>query len=185
MLLETERLRIRDYRATDLADFYEIFSDAETMRFIEPPYDRARCERWLRYFADNPAVAYAVEEKQSGRVIGHALFKQLPGEATGVYEIGWIYNRRFWGRGYAREASSALIGYGFDALSLHKICAETLDAQKSVALMRALGMTREGVFRAHTRDSDGNWADVYWYAILESDHRRAAQADAETNGGAR
>lgn len=96
-------------------------------------------------------------------------FKQIPGEENGIYEIGWIYNEHFWGRGYAYEASEALIQYGFDTLGIHKVVAETIDPVKSVALMEKLGMRREGVFRAHTRNNDGVWADVYWYGLLKTD----------------
>lgn len=165
VLLQTERLTIRGYAEGDLPDFYEIFSDPEVMRCCEPIYSREKAERWVRYFIQNP-IAFAVAENASGKMIGHTLFKQLPGEAEGIYEIGWIYNRAFWRHGYAFEASRALIGYGFGALRLHKICAETIDPIKSVPLMRKLGMAPEGLFRAHARDPAGRWADVYWYAVL-------------------
>ncbi len=164
--LETQRLLIRNYLPEDADGFHAIFSDPEVMRACEPPYDRAASEKWLRYFIRNP-IAFAVVEKESGTVIGHALFKQLPGDADGIWEIGWIYNQAFWRRGYAYEAARALMDYGFSALGLHKVCAETIDPVKSVSLMEKLGMTREGVFRQHTKHpvSDA-WVDLYWYAAL-------------------
>ena len=165
MHLTTERLTIRPYTDADLSDFYEIFSDPIVMRDCEPPYDLEKSRHWLRYFIENP-IAFAVVENAGGKLIGHALFKQLPGEADGIYEIGWIYNRAFWRQGYAYEASRALIDYGFDALALHKICAEPIDPVKSAALMEKLGMRREGLFHRHTKDNEGRWADLYWYAIL-------------------
>lgn len=165
MYLETARLVIRDWRAEDLADAQEIFSDPEVMALCEPPYSPERTAEALEYFAAS-GIAFAVELKDEGKVIGHALFKQLPGEAEGVYEIGWIYNRRCWRRGYALEAASALVDYGFSELGLHKICAETIDARRSVPLMERLGMRREGVLRRHALAPDGSWADVYWYGLL-------------------
>lgn len=103
----------------------------------------------------------------TGKVIGHILFAQLPPpDAAGVYEIGWFFNRKFWHQGYAYEASKALADYGFSELGLHKICAETIDSVKSVGLMEKLGMRHEGTFYSHTRDLDGNWTDLYWYGIL-------------------
>ena len=168
MRLETQRLLIRPYEAGDLNDFHEIFSDEEVMRECEPPYSLEKCREWLNYFIRNP-VAYAVALKDGGKVIGHALFKQLPGEEAGIHEIGWIYSRRFWRQGYAYEAARALIDYGFGSLGLHKVCAETIDRVKSVPLMKKLGMQEEGVFRRHTKNQAGRWADLYWYAILNPD----------------
>ncbi len=168
MHLVTPRLNIRPYEEGDQADFYEIFSDPVVMRDCEPPYDWETSAGWLQRFIRDP-IAYAVALKDSGKMIGHALFKQLPGEEAGIYEIGWIYNRRFWRQGYAFEAARAQIAYGFEHLNLHKVCAETIDPVKSVPLMKKLGMKEEGVFRQHTRDLQGNWADLHWYAILRSD----------------
>lgn len=168
MHLVTERLIVRDYEKRDLGDFHEIFSNPAVMEQCEPPYDRPTSVRQLEFFIERP-IAFAVVEQSSGKMIGHALFKQLPGEENGIYEIGWIYNERFWRRGYAYEASRALIDYGFGVLKLHKILAETIDPIKSVPLMQKLGMKEEGVLRQHTKDSGGRWADLYWYGLLESE----------------
>jgi RimJ/RimL family protein N-acetyltransferase len=170
--IETERLLIRNYEEQDLQDFYEIFSNPSVMRYCEPVYDREVSANWLRFYIDNP-VAYAVTETRSGKMIGHALFKQMPHEEEGIYEIGWIYNELFWHQGYAYEASKALINYGFEELCVHKIVAETIDPDKSVRLMKKLGMKEDGVFRQHTLDNSGEWVDLYWYGILSRDLLRA------------
>ena len=165
MLIHTERLTIRDYSPADWQDLHEIFSDPEVMAQCEPVYTEQRTREALAYFIDRN-IAFAVTLRDSGKVIGHALFSQLPApEETGIYEIGWFYNREYWRQGYAFEASHALIDYGFRQLRLHKIIAETIDPVKSVSLMRKLGMSHEGTFRSHTKDLQGNWTDLYWYGI--------------------
>ncbi|MDO5400825.1 MAG: GNAT family N-acetyltransferase [Eubacteriales bacterium] len=164
MQLQTKRLVIRDYRDSDIPDMLEIFGDSLVMEFCEPPYDEARLRKALPLLKK---VSYAVT--LDGKVIGHALFKQLPMEEDGIYEIGWIFGRKYWGRGYAYEAAQALVDYGFRQLHLHKICAETVDPAKSGGLAQRLGMEPEGRFRAHTRDLTGAWADLFWYAIVNSE----------------
>ena len=165
MYIRTSRLIIRDYTASDWQDLHEIFSDPEVMRCCESAYTPEQTKEALDHFIQKD-IAYAVTLADAGKVIGHALFAQLPPpDEQGIYEIGWIYNRRYWGQGYAYEASKALIDHGFQELQLHKIVAETIDPVRSTALMQKLGMIHEGTFRAHTRDLDGNWADVYWYGI--------------------
>ena len=166
MYIRTPRLIIRDYSPSDWHDLHEIFSDPVVMKECEPAYTEDQTKSALDYFISK-SIAYAVTLADTGKVIGHALFSQLPPpDEAGIYEIGWIYNRTYWRQGYAWEAAKALMDYGFRELKLHKITAETIDPVKSVGLMKKLGMTHEGTFRGHTRDSEGNWADVYWYAML-------------------
>ena len=159
MHLETERLHIRPYRAEYLQDMLAIFSDPVVMAHCEAPYDRARAEEVLRLFMDR-GIAFAVVHKADRKVIGHALFKQLPGEEDGIFEIGWIYHRAYWRQGYAFEAARALLDWGF-ANGVHKVIAHTTDPVRSLSLMRKLGMQQEGVLRSHTRDLQGRWADLY------------------------
>ena len=165
MYISTPRLIIRDYSPADFQDLHEIFSDPVVMAYCEPAYTAEQTKEILGLFIRR-SIAYAVVLKQTGKIIGHALFAQLPPPDTaGTYEIGWIYNRSFWGQDYAFEASKALIDYGFQYLNLHKVTAETIDPVRSVGLMKKLGMQHEATFPAHTTDLQGNRADVYRYAI--------------------
>ena len=77
----------------------------------------------------------------------------------------------FWGKGLAFESCKAVIDYAFAERKAHKVFAETIDAGKSVGLMQKLGMQLEGIQRSQTRDNHGNWADLYFYGLLEEDWR--------------
>ena len=65
-----------------------------------------------------------------------------------------------------------MIDYAFEELKAHKIFAEAIDAVKSVSLMKKLGMQLEGIQRSQTKDNHGNWADLYFYGLLEDDWRK-------------
>lgn len=164
MKLETTRLILRDYRPEDLRDLHAIVSDEETMRFSQKPCTLKETQALLNLFLEKK-IACAVELKETGRLIGHLLFSQLPQEEDGIYEMGWFFNRNYWHRGYALESCRVLMAYGFEALHLHKIMAETIDPVASGALAKKLGMVLEGTFHAQTKAPDGTWADVYWYGI--------------------
>ena len=166
MLIETERMIIRDFEQDDVYDLHEILGNAETMKNCESAYHLEKTQKFLEEFciAKKGAVAAALKDKN--KVIGYILFK--PWEED-VYEIGWIFNINYWRQGYAYEACSELMTYGFREMNIHKIVAETIDIQKSVNLMEKLGMKREGVQRSHTKDIFGNWADLYLYGKLQSD----------------
>ncbi len=62
-----------------------------------------------------------------------------------------------------------MIDYAFNELDAHKIFAETIDSVKSTGLMKKLGMQLEGIQRSHTKDNDGNWADLYFYDLFKDD----------------
>ena len=103
-------------------------------------------------------------------MIGYILFHELE---EGVYEMGWFYNRNFWRQGYAYESCKAVIDYAFEERNAHKIFAETIDSLKCVSLMQKLGMRLEGVQRGQTKDNQGNWADLYFFGLLEADWRNS------------
>lgn len=167
LFLETQRLYIRPYRKEDLEAFHEIFSDEEVMDLCEETYSKTKSERVLRHFMDT-MIAYAVEHKKEGRMIGHLLFKQVPSCDEGVFEIGWIFNKRHWNKGFAYEAAFAALEYGFETLGVHKVIAETIDPVKSLSLMKKLGMTHEGTMRQQTFHA-GRWNDLYMAGILCSE----------------
>lgn len=166
MRIETSRMVVRDFVPDDIHDLYEILSDCETMKNCEPAFTLEKTQHFLNEFCIGTRGGLAAVLKESEKVIGYILFKSWE---DGVYEIGWIFNRRYWCCGYAYESCSALIRYGFCNLDLHKVVAETIDGVKSVGLMEKLGMKREGVQRCHTKDADGNWVDLYLYGLLKSE----------------
>lgn len=169
MRIETERLTVRDFTMADAADLQEIFGDAETMQNCEPPYDLEKTTRFLREFCIGRGGAFAAVHRDSEKVIGYILFN---GPEPGCYEMGWIFNRAWWGQGCAYEACSALIGHAFTHMGAHKVWAEAMDGVKSVGLMKKLGMKPEGVQRKHTKDLQDNWADLYLYGLLREDFDR-------------
>ena len=164
MNLETERLIIRDFKLSDIDDLYEIFSDDEVMEYIEPVYDRNKTLNFLKEFCIEHKGAFACVNKENEKVIGYIIFNEYEDK---VYELGWIFNKEYWGKGYAYESCDAVINYAFSEMKIHKIFAETIDNIKSVNLMKKLGMQLEGVQKSHTIDNHGNWKDVYLYGLLE------------------
>ena len=172
MLIETERMFIRDFAPEDVNDLQEIFGDAETMKNCEPPYDLAKTETFLREFCIGKKGGLAAVLKESSKAIGYILFNECE---PSVFEIGWIFNRNYWRKGYAYESCRAVMEYGFSERNAHKIFAEAIDGVKSVGLMQKLGMRLEGVQREQTDDNFGNWADLYLYGILQSEWKSQSQ----------
>ena len=169
MNIETPRMIIRHFTPEDAADLYEIFGDDEVMKNCEQAYNFDKTKDFLSSFCTGRNGAVAAVHKESGKMMGYILFNEAD---EGVFEMGWIFNRRYWLQGNAYESCKAMIDYAFGELNAHKVFAETIDHLKSVGLMQKLGMHLEGIQRSQTKDNHGNWADLYFYGLLEDDWRK-------------
>lgn len=164
MHIETQRLLIRDYTMDDIKDLHDILGDDEVMKNCEPAYSLEKTAHFLWEFCIEKRGAVAAVHKDSGKMIGYILFNEVNED---VYEIGWFFNKNFWRQGYAYESCKAVIDYAFNELDAHKIFAESVDAVKSVGLMKKLGMQQEEIRQNHTKDNDGNWASLYFYSLFK------------------
>lgn len=154
MLIVTPRLILRDFEPGDAPALHEYLRDPDVVRY-EPyePFTRAMAEFEARARALNPehrAVAlrqdyhpqlqpgiYALPAPYPGVLIGN-LYASC--RAAGEYELGFAFNRAYWGRGYAREAAQALMDFLFsrDAQRIYARCdVENLRSQR---LLARLGM---------------------------------------------
>lgn len=169
MRLETSRLLIRNFVLEDFPSLWKILGDPVVMAHMAS-YTEEEAYAFLRAFCieRTPPGAYAAVLREEGTLIGYLLCNQTDG--PGIYELGWIFNRAFWRRGYAHEAVSALIDYLFRVQNAHKVVAETEDTERSLPFMEKLGLQREGVFRRHSLGRDGQWRDLYWYGLLENEY---------------
>ena len=161
MYLETERLTVRDFAPSDAADLYEILGNEETMQNCEPAYSFEKTEDFLNEFCIGKKGAFAAVYKNEQKVIGYILFKEYEKD---IYEIGWIFNKNYWQRGFAYEACNAVINHAFSNLGAQKVFSETVDTEKSIGLMKKLGMKQESV--EHPQNAPEGLADLYLFSIL-------------------
>jgi len=167
-VIRTERLTLRPATAEDLPAMFEIMSDPRAMTYWSTlPHDSiARTEEWLGRMLDAAAVRPVTDFliEFDGQVIGKAGYWKPP-------EVGYILHPAMWGRGFAREAASAVISFGFNALGLLAVTAD-VDPRNlpSLRLLEKLGFTRTG-YAERTYEIGGQWADSI-YLTLEKDNFR-------------
>lgn len=162
MRIVTERLIVRDFLISDASDLHEILGDTETMKYCEHAYSYGQTQKFLQDFCIAQNGAFAVVHKDKQKVIGYILFKAWE---TSVYELGWIFNKNFWRQGYAYEACSSIISYAFENMNVNKVVAETIDTQKSIGLMKKLGMKLAEIQKDAAKDIFGKPTDMYVYEI--------------------
>jgi RimJ/RimL family protein N-acetyltransferase len=147
-MIETARLRLRDWRDEDSEPFHRITSDPRVMEFFPAPLSREESEglivRVRAHQAQHGFTFFAAELRATAEFIGFIGMVYTPFEAhfTPCVEIGWRLGAEFWGQGLATEGAQAALQFGFDDLKLPEIVALTVPAnRRSRRVMEKLGMT--------------------------------------------
>jgi len=142
-VMETERLVLRRFADDDVDALVELDSDPSVMRFITGGRATPRAEveqeilpAFLRHYARWPGWGFfAAEEIASGAFLGWFHLRPSEGDPDDLVELGYRLRRSAWGKGYATEGASALIGYAF-GLGARRVYATTMAA--NVASRRVL-----------------------------------------------
>ena len=171
--LTTKRLTLRPFVLEDawdverLAGMREI---ADTTLNIPHPYPVGAASRWIEThapaWAAGTGVLYAIVERTNGKLAGVVSLLQINREYRRA-ELGYWIAVDHWNKGFATEASEALVDFGFRKLGLHRIeSTHFVRNPASGKVMQKLGMQQEGI----ERDSAVKWdryESLVRYAILE------------------
>ncbi|MBD8036916.1 GNAT family N-acetyltransferase [Solibacillus sp. A46] len=168
MWIETERLYIREFERVDEQAVFEYTSDNLVMKYIpEGVFTKEAAKEFITQNIGEKAEKYAVVLKEENILIGHIFFCKYFGNHT--YEIGWVFNPKFYNQGYASEAAKAMLAYGFEKMKLHRIIATCQpENTPSYRVMEKIGMRREGHFKKCIPNG-AEWWDEYYYAILDEE----------------
>lgn len=178
-MISSNRLTIRPFTARDAEDLYEYLSDPAIYRF-EPgePVDVDRAVQLAQERA-RATDFWAIELTEISKMIGHIYFKQIEPTELRTWELGYIVNPAYQKRGYATEATAALLRTALQEKQIHRVFAHcNPENPASWKVLERVGLRREGLFRKNIffrrgPDGEGLWTDTYEYAILkeEADER--------------
>jgi RimJ/RimL family protein N-acetyltransferase len=174
----TDRLVLRLFTSADVEDRYAYQRLPEVARYLyRPPLTREGCAESIAaraegtgWRADGDILLLAVCRADEPGVVGEVVLTLTSAHARQA-EIGWVFDPRHAGRGYATEAAAALVALAFGQLGVHRVFAR-LDALNtaSARVCERLGMRRE----AHLVESDldgDRWGSEYVYAMLAREWR--------------
>lgn len=147
MVLETERLLLREMCQSDFLDLCKILQDEEAMYAYEGAFSDAEVQEWL----DRQVSRYrqwgfglwAAVLKETGEMIGQCGLTMQPWKGREVLEIGYLFQRPYWHKGYAIEAARACKRYAFEALGADEVCSiirDTNTASQNVALRNGMAV---------------------------------------------
>ena len=158
--LDTERLRLRAHCVADHAPMAAMSADPIVVRYLggRPFSEEESWARMLRFPGLWQLLGYgywAVEEKASGRYIGHLGYADFKRNITpsidGMPELGWVLAADVHGRGYATEALQAALAWGDAHLGEHRAsCVISPENAGSIRLATKVGFRfhQEAVFHA-------------------------------------
>ncbi len=170
--LESERLTIRRFTPDDYHDLFEYLSNEDVIKY--EPYDifseeQAKQEAINR--SENPHF-WAVCLKATGKLIGNVY---LAKQDFDTWELGYVFNKRYWGNGYATEAVWFLIECVFSSCNARRIVALcNPQNEASWKLLERIGMRKEGYLRKNIyfmvdENKEPIWQDTYEYGMLRDE----------------
>ena len=150
-MIETERLRLRNWSAADAEPFIRHLNTEPVMRWLgglRTPEEQEAIvrDRFIRWQEERGFTFWVVERKEDGELLGFCGLKiadDVTSPVAGEYEIGWRLREDAWGKGYAKEAAIASLDFAFGTLEAERVVSLTVDGNSpSWGLMERLGMTR-------------------------------------------
>lgn len=159
MILETERLYLREMNQNDFVALSKILQDEDTMYAYDGAFNDEETWAWLdkqisRYKKYGFGL-WAVVLKETDEMIGQCGLTMQPWKEKEVLEIGYLLRRDCWHKGYATEAAKACKEYAFEKLDASEVCSIIRDINtpsKKVALRN--GMTVKDSWVKHYRGVD-------------------------------
>ncbi|WP_185153389.1 GNAT family N-acetyltransferase [Fulvivirga lutimaris] len=164
-LIKTERLVLREITFDDKEDLFELHADPDVQKWTAEPVveSMAEIEKAIETrhndYRNYGFGRLAVIHRETGEFIGWAGLTYLP-EFDKV-DIGYRLKKKYWGMGFATEASKAIIDYGFNVLNLDLIIAIAMPGNKaSIRIMEKAGMMYD-----KQAPYDENIQEAIWYKI--------------------
>ncbi len=164
----TPRLYLRELEHDDVEDLYEMDADPAVHRYIEnkPVQSRDEISRVIGMLKEQyrtfGIARWAVIDKENNECIGWAglkYFNEPINNHSNIYELGYRFKQKHWGKGFATESAGAVLKYGFNILGLEKIYAITHpDNDNSKRVLTKLGFEYKERF-----DYDGDPTD--WFVL--------------------
>ena len=164
--IETERLYLRQWQASDFAPFAEMNANPEVMEYfpklLTTSMSNTIAKKCQSLIDDNGWGFWAVSLKETDAFIGmvglnHA-YADMP--FSPAVEIAWRLHNDYWGQGYATEAARASLDFAFVELEIEEVVAFTAVINKrSQLVMERLGMT--------------NTQENFYHPMINPNHRLA------------
>ncbi|NIY76336.1 GNAT family N-acetyltransferase [Thalassospira sp. HF15] len=174
----TDRLIIRRFSEADAAELFEYISNPRANCFMADKVSTLKQAKVMAQKRANDASCVAVCLKETGALIGELMLHQDDEHQADTYSVGWNFNGKFEGKGYASESARALFEHLFTQRNARRLYAYVEDDNfKSQKLCEKLGMRKEACFMefvsfVNNPDGTPKYENTFQYAILKKEWLR-------------
>lgn len=153
MITESERLIIRPWTINDAQAYYDIYSDPEVKRYLEDTggllesieLAKKYIEHGITFEKKHGFYLWAVETKHTQTVVGNCGFLPIEKDVFEV-EMSYHFAQKYWGQGYASEASKACLDYAQKHLNFKILMAYVHPENlPSIKILENLGFEYSGM----------------------------------------
>lgn len=173
--IETERLILREVLTTDVEGMFKLDSDPEVHKYLgnKPITKKDQAEKYIallqQQYMERGIGRWAVIHKKTNEFMGWSGIKYLTESEQmngfyNVFELGYRFIPKFWGKGYATEAAQAWVDYAFYEMKIKKFYAATDIANKgSVHVLQKVGfkITNEFLFEVNDLKEECYWLEQH------------------------
>lgn len=168
IIIETERLILRELLPTDDEGMYRLDSNPNVHKFLgnQPIISIEESRKYIDYirnqYLKNGIGRYAVILKKTNEFIGWSGIKYITEQENGhinFYEIGYRFIEEHWEKGYGYESAKAWLDYGFQTMKIETIYASaSIENIGSRRILEKIGMLQKNEF---------NWNGIpcIWYEL--------------------
>lgn len=175
--LETQRLILRPFTEDDAADMFNNWaSDNEVTKYLSWPthtsieVSKSILALWTPEYSNNQNYNWAIELKSEKTLVGSIGLVNIDNHNENC-EIGYCIGRKWWNKGIATEAFSAVIDFAFSKIGFERITGRHhVDNTASGKVMEKCGLKYEGTLRKIHRINSGQLVDCKYYSILKEDY---------------
>lgn len=168
LILETERLWLKPLELSHTAEFFKMDSNPKVHEYLwQKPVETVDetikiIENVLTQYKNNDIGRFAIYLKETNEFVGWCGLKfntDVVNNKTNFYDIGYRLAEKFWNNGYASEAASEWLRYGFEELKLEKIVAAAhVDNNASNRILQKIGLQFTEVY--FEEETAWNWYEL-------------------------
>lgn len=180
--IETERLILRRFEYADADAMLKNWAADENIQsmYAEPTYSTMEAvngllDKYISAYKNADCYRWAITDKASGECIGQIAYF-LVDSKNNFAEIEYCIGADFQRKGFATEATMAVIAYGFEQIKLHKVQISVKSVNlPSKRVIEKCGFTYEGTLRDYFFEH-GKYVDRLYYSILQSEYEKSVKA---------
>ena len=175
--IKSKRLCLRPLKIEDAQFVYDYAKNInvskyvtwDTHKTIQDSIDQIKRTIAMYKICPIGNLAITIFENENENLIGTVGLFQRSRLSSLTYELGYVLNEKWWGKGYAFEATNTIMNYGFKNFNIQRIEATcVLENYQSSRILEKLGMQREGILRQNLIKNNVIY-DGYIYSILRNE----------------